>query len=317
LNNKIAVSTSTFDYEKNIYYNYLCELGFEFISNPYRRKLTESEAKEFLSTPGVIGLVAGVESLSKDVLSTAKNLRVIVRCGSGVDNVDFEACNKMGISVRNTPNAPAKAVAEFAIGHVLNMLRHIGQANEAMRSGIWQPILGGLLGSKTVGVIGYGAIGKQVVSLLSAFGAQVIVHDPKIDLKQVESKVLVGSLDDVLMNSDIIFLHVPYCLENKYLIGSEAINKMKLGAILANFSRGGVVEEGALFDALKIKHLGGACIDVFECEPYIGKFQELSNVILTPHMGSYAKESRINMEIEAMATLISELETKQLIQKKL
>jgi D-3-phosphoglycerate dehydrogenase len=155
-----------------------------------------------------------------------------------------------------------------------------------------------LLAGKTVGVIGYGRIGRRVSDLVAAFGAKPVAYDPV---------TAPGDLNALLASADILTLHIPYSAEAHHLIGADAIASMKKGAYFVNASRGGLVDEAALHEALVSGHLAGAALDVFEQEPYAGPLRELDNVVLTPHVGSAAVEVRQRMETEAAANLVEAL----------
>jgi D-3-phosphoglycerate dehydrogenase len=219
--------------------------------------------------------------------------------------VDLEVARELGIEVYNTPNAPARAVAEFTIGHMLNSLRHISATDHSLREGSWTPTMGSLLGAKKVGLIGFGRIGKMVSELLLAFGASVQAFDPIVST--TNSQVEMCDLQTLLASSDIISLHVPYSPATHHLINAEALSLMKPLAILVNISRGGLIDEDALFNSLTSNRIAGAALDCFEIEPYTGPLRTLPNVCSTSHMGSYARETRDQMEIEASTALVAGL----------
>ena len=270
-------------------------------TNPHGRKLTEDEAIELLD--GAIGLIAGLEPLNARVLRSAPQLRGIARVGIGLDTVDLATAAELGIQVMNTPEPPAQAVAELTLGHILGILRHISRVDRAIRSGTWKGEFGSLLAGKTVGVIGYGRIGRRVASLIEAFGAQVVSHDPHV----LDAGATLISLDELLELSDIISLHVPYSAENHHLLNRQRLAKMKPGAIVINVARGGLVDEDALADALRSGALSGAALDCFEQEPYSGPLSTLDNVQMTAHMGTYAVETRGQMERQAASQLVEHL----------
>lgn len=282
----------------------LTEAGFDIVLNPYKRRLAADEAKSLLMD-NVVGMVAGVEPLTGDVLESAKYLKVIARCGVGLDSVDLVAAKKFGIRVSNTPDAPTLPVAELTMAHMLNLLRSVSLANDNIRNGKWKPLMGNQLAGKRVGIIGFGRIGRKVAELVSAFGASVLVYD----LAQIQENTQVEQmeLNDLLRESDIVTLHVPYCAELHHMIGEEQLRLMKSSAFLLNISRGGLVNESALYDALLEKRLSGAGLDAFECEPYSGPLTSLDNVLLTAHMGSYAEEARARQEQEAVTNLVADL----------
>ncbi|MFZ9892040.1 MAG: NAD(P)-dependent oxidoreductase, partial [Ilumatobacteraceae bacterium] len=210
-----------------------------------------------------IGLIAGLEPLNEKVLQSATALKVIARVGTGLDNVDLAAAKKLGIKVLNTPDAPTSAVAELTLGHILGLLRNIARTDRQIRDNKWQGQMGSLLETKTVGVIGFGRIGRKVSRLVSAFGAKVIVHDPFIRAEDFEN----CSLKELCTQSDVLTLHVPYSDKTHHIISSELIQAMKPGSFVVNVSRGGLVDEVSLLRALESGHLAGAALDCFEQEP--------------------------------------------------
>lgn len=274
------------------------------IKNPFKRKLTEPEVIALIEEYQPVGMIAGVEPLTRDVLKKAKKLKVISRCGIGLDLVDLEASRELGIVVTNTPDAPTISVAELTLGMILGLMRHLHTTDAGIRQGKWERPMGMLLNGKTVGIIGCGRIGTNVAKLFSAFGCRVLGYDPYLERHDYCDLI---SIDRLFAQSDIITLHVPYSNENHHFIKAEKLAAMKSGAVLVNAARGGLVDEQALYEALKSGHLGGAALDCFEEEPYTGPLRNLDNVILTAHIGSYAKEARILMEQQAVDNLLREL----------
>ncbi len=301
---KILITTSSFNLDTPEV-KALQDAGYDVVLNPHKRRLTEAEVKELL-THEIVGMIAGVEPLTRDVIEGAENLRVISRCGIGMDSVDQDAAKERDISVFNTPDAPTRAVAELALGVILDCLRSISLQNRAIRKGEWIRPMGGLLGERTIGFIGFGRIGQKVAHYARSFGAKIIAHDPYAAEGSTGETALV-SMDELLSQADIVSLHIPYSEQNRHLIDGEALAKMKKGAILINTARGGLVDEGALAQALKNGTLSCAAIDVFEEEPYKGPLADIENIVLTAHVGSYAKEAREQQEALAAANLLEGL----------
>jgi D-3-phosphoglycerate dehydrogenase len=298
----ILITTSSFGIEGNVALEKIAAAGLAVELNPFGRRLSEAEVAELLAMPGLVGMIAGVEPLTRKALSGASGLRMISRCGTGMDSVDLVAAEEFGILVRNTPDAPAIAVAELTLGLMLSMLRRIAQADRKIRANAWQQIMGNLLAKQTVGVIGYGGIGRRVARLAHAFGARVVACDSR-NLAP-EAGVEICDIDALFAQSDIVSLHLPYSRENHHLIDASALGKMKRGALLLNTARGGLVDEDALMIALQSGDIAGAALDCFENEPYSGPLAQLEQVLLTAHMGSYAQESRQLMEFEAAENLL-------------
>ena len=307
---RIAITTSSFDVGGSDVIGNLEKRGVEIIVNPYGRRLTSEEAIDLLQ--GVTGVIAGVEPLTSKVLAACPNLRVISRCGVGLDNVDTDAAARQGILVKTTPEAPAGAVAELTISLVLALLRRIVEADRIIRAGEWKPLMGRMVSECTVGIIGYGRVGRRVAELLTAFGANVLVSDPAVrttDYMQV-------SLSDLLDASDVVTLHLSLSDKTRNLIGRSEISMMKRGALLINASRGGLVDEDALYDALVSGDLGGVALDVYASEPYSGSLTALPQVVLTAHMGSYALSARRKMETESAENLVASLHELNLLEER-
>ena len=277
---------------------------FHILKNPYCRKLTEKEADKLIQQHKPIGMIAGIEPLTRKIMKKAPFLKVISRCGVGLDSVDLKAAAELGIKVVNTPDAPTSAVAELTIGLMLAILRGICLMDGKIRSGEWPRPIGSLLAGKTVGIIGCGRIGAYVARLVHSFGCNVMGYDPYIKNSRF---CVLRDLDVLLRESDIVTLHIPCTSENHHIISRERIFAMRKGAVLINAARGGLIDEEALYDALLKEHISGAALDCFEKEPYSGPLAKLENVVLTSHVGSNAREARIVMEQQALDNLIKAL----------
>ncbi|GBL19974.1 D-3-phosphoglycerate dehydrogenase [Acidimicrobiaceae bacterium] len=305
---QVLISTSSFNLANFAQLENLKTAGVEVKLNPFEARLTEDQVIELLGT-NTIGLIAGLEPLTKNVLQSAKSLKVIARVGTGLDSVDLAAAKQLGISVLNTPDAPTKAVAELTVAHILGLLRHLSKADRQIRSGVWKGLMGSLLETKTVGLVGFGRIGKRVATLLSAFGASVIISDAQVKASDFQNL----ELDELCAKADILSLHLPYNESTHHIINEKRINLMKKGSYIVNISRGGLIDETMLLGALKSGHIAGAALDCFEQEPYEGELRNLENVQITAHMGSYARETRDLMEQEASNLLVNALREMNLI----
>ena len=305
---QILISTSTFNLDNFSELAEIHKAGIEVKLNPFKMRLTEDQVTELLGT-NTIGLIAGLETLNEKVLAAATSLRVIARVGTGLDSVDLAAAAKLEITVLNTPDAPASAVAELTIGHILSLLRNIASTDRQIRNNIWQGQMGSLLETKTIGIVGFGRIGQRVANLVSAFGAKVIVSDPYLQTQDYEN----CALDELCQKVDILTLHIPYADTTHHLISAKRIESMKRGSFIINISRGGIIDEDALLQALKSGHIAGAALDCFEQEPYFGPLSKLENVQMTAHMGTYARETRDRMEREASLLLVRSLRQKKII----
>ena len=289
-------------------FDLLRDNGYEIINNPYGRKLTEDEVIDIAKD--CIGIVAGVEPLTARVMDALPQLKCISRVGVGMDNVDIEYAKQKGIIVCNTPEGPTRGVAELTLAMTMSLLRRIPQADAAMHQHQWKKQIGNLILDKKIGVVGLGRIGRLVSELFRGIGNPVIGFDPYADKEWADAKgVALKTFDEVLSESDILTLHIPGNKDKSPVIASVEINKMKDGAFLINIARGGVVDEEALVAALKSGKLAGAAVDVYTKEPYDGPLCDLDNVILTPHLGSYAKEGKLKMEVDACKNLIEALKS--------
>lgn len=309
---KILITTSSFGILDKSPLDKLRHEGFEIVMNPYGRKLSQQEALK-LYTPEIDGVIAGTEEISAEIIAQAKQLKIISRVGIGIDSIDFKAVQERGIKVYKTVEPVVEAVAELTVGLLLSFLRGIVLADQKVRNNKWEKHMGSLLGGKKIGIVGLGNIGRRVVGLLAGFDVEFIAHDIiKNNQFAKKYRVKYTDLDSLLSQADIVSLHIPFSEKVKGLIDSRGLNLMKTSAILINTSRGGIVDEKALVDALIQKKIAGAILDVFEKEPYSGPLVELDNVLLTPHIGSYTRESRVKMELEAVENLIKGLKEKKI-----
>ena len=303
---RILITTSSFGQFNDGALEKLKGNDLEVIPNPYERKLTEIELSSLLKKEKPAGLIAGTEPITEKVLKdSAKYLRVVSRVGSGWDNVDHECARALGVKVYRTPDATTETVAELTLGLIINLLRKITQMDHELKAGSWEKRMGSLLQYKKIGVIGFGRIGRRLAALMAPFDVETGYHD----IIEIDAGTLgkLMSLESLLAWSDIVTLHVSASPNNSVLLDEKRINLMRKGAWLINVSRGGMVDEDALYVALSSGHLSGAALDVFESEPYDGPLRYLNNVILTPHVGSYACEARVQMEMEAVDNLIKGL----------
>ena len=257
--------------------------------NPVGKPLTSAQLADLLTQ--VDGCIAGLDAFDAAALRRADCLRVIARYGVGTDNVDLDAARAQSIIVTNTPTANAVSVAELTIALMLNLARPILVAAEATRRGEWPRTTGLLLEGKTVGLVGLGAIGKQVARRLAAFDCRILAHDVTVDATFAAAHgVTIVPLETVLSEADFVSLHVPLLPSTRRMVDATFLHAMKPGAFLVNTSRGELIDEDALCDALRGGHLRGAALDVFEREPpgVDHPLACLPQVIATPHMGAHS-----------------------------
>ena len=298
---KIAITTSTFAQYSDEPLQLLKAKGIEPVLNPHGRALTEDEAISLLQ--GCVGVAAGTEPLTRRVIDSLPLLKVISRCGTGMDSVDQKAAAEKGIAVCNTPDGPTLAVAELTLGYALDLMRRISHMDRDIRAGVWKKRMGNLLDGKKVGIVGFGRIGRAVAKLFNAFNAEVAFADPFAEARHYRKL----ELDELLAYADIVTLHCPKPKDNPVILDARRLNLMRKGSWVINAARGGLIDEAALCDLLQSGHLAGAALDVYAEEPYKGPLCQCDNVVLTSHVGSYAMEARIRMEVDTIKNLLEGL----------
>jgi D-3-phosphoglycerate dehydrogenase len=264
-------------------------------------KISHEELLERIKDYDAIIVRSGTK-ITREVIEAGKNLKVIGRAGVGVDNVDVEAATERGILVINTPDANTITTAEHTLAMMLAAARNIPQANESVKKGEWnrKKYMGVELYEKVLGIIGLGRIGSEVAKRAMAFGMRVIAYDPYVSEERAkELGVELVSFEDLLKRSDFITIHTPKTKETQKLINEEAMKKMKKGVIIVNCARGGIVDEEALYRAIKRGDVRAVALDVFEKEPP-GKIPLLSleNVVATPHLGASTREAQKRAALE-------------------
>lgn len=240
-----------------------------------------------------------------DAAKAAGRLKLVIRGGVGVDNIDVAYAEEQGIKVRNTPAASSNSVAELALGHMFAIARYIHIANYTMRNGEWnkKKYEGIELGGKTLGIIGYGRIGKALAKLAKGIGMEVIAYDPYVTAPEIVS------MDELLAKSDFISLHVPAAKGEPPLVNAETIAKMKDGVYLVNTSRGALIDEAALIDALDSGKIAAAALDVFAEEPTKNEaIYTHPKISLTPHIGGSTGEAQYRIGDEIVSIILSELQ---------
>ena len=306
---RIFISTIPFGEVDPTPLHELDKSGFEYCINPLGRKLKSEEVAEIAKNYDA--LIAGTEDTTP-LIQSSKKLTIISRVGIGLDSVPLELCKTKGIKVSYTPDAVTKAVAEFTVGLIIDLTRHIAQADRQQRAGVWQRLQGKRIGESVIGLVGYGRAGSRIAGILASFKPkQILVNDIKnkqaeivslseasgVEIKQVEKEI-------IWKHSDVISLHVPLSNMTKDMIGTEEMKIMKSTAVLLNTARGGIINEEELYASLIEKQIASAAVDVFEKEPYLGKLTELDNILLTQHMGSCSYDCRAQMELEAVEEVI-------------
>ncbi|MBR8831779.1 MAG: D-3-phosphoglycerate dehydrogenase [Chroococcopsis gigantea SAG 12.99] len=240
--------------------------------------------------------------VTKEIIEAGTKLQIIGRAGVGVDNIDVGAATRQGIIVVNSPEGNTIAAAEHALAMMLALSRHLPEANQSVKENKWERnrFMGSEVYKKTLGVVGLGKIGSHVASVAKSLGMKLLAYDPFISTERAEQLgCTLVDLDLLFSESDYITLHVPKTKETTHLIGSESIAKMKPTVRIVNCSRGGIIDEDALAEAIKAGRVAGAALDVFEQEPLgESKLRELPQVILTPHLGASTAEAQVNVAID-------------------
>jgi len=255
--------------------------------------------------------VRSATKINKYVLSNAAKLRVIGRAGAGVDNIDLEEATKKGILVVNAPEGNTISATEYTLAMMLSLARNIPRAVAQLKSGVWnkKALLGTELRDKTLGIIGLGRIGSAVAKRAQALEMHVVAYDPFItENRAAELGVELLSLDDLLAKADFITIHTPKTRETEGLLNAGAFAKMKDGVRIINCARGGIVDENALYEALRAGKVAGAALDVFAREPLTeSPLFELDNVIVTPHIGASTVEAQINVAADVAREVLNAL----------
>lgn len=269
----------------------------EVAVNPYGRSPTREELKTAIK--GVEGLVAGHDPLDKEILDAAPRLKIIARHGVGTELIDLQEATRRKILVTWTPGANAQAVAEFVFALILGLQRRIPDACASMKTGSWDPraFMGRTLGGKTMGIVGFGDIGRRVARMASGFEMKVIAHDPFVNDAE-GTGVELTDLDRLLQSADVVTLHCALTDDTRHLIGRDAISRMKPTAVLINTARAGVIDSQALCRAVRKKKIAGAALDVFDAEPppQDDPLCSAPNVLTTPHIAAYAREAVSEMD---------------------
>ena len=254
-------------------------------------------------------IVRSATKITKKVLDAAKNLKLIVKAGSGYNNIDFEYAERKKIMVQNCPDSITNAVAEFTIAQILLLSRKIIDSNSTMKNGKWDKDLfrGNEINGKILGIIGFGRIGRKVSKIAHSMGMQVILYDPYVNSTTMQNIfVKKVELDYLISSCDYISLHLPLNRETKNLITIREINKMKKSVRIINTSRGGIINEIDLLKAIQDKKIYGAAIDVWSSEPpkKNNKLMKFDRVISTPHIAGSTYESQENVGIEAASQVV-------------
>lgn len=293
---RVAVGVSSFGQADPEIVKLLERNGIELAKNPYGRKMTRDEIVSHLQDAD--GLLAGLEPLDEEVFRACPKLRAIARIGIGMDNVDVLAAKAHGIKVSNTPDAPSDAVAEMTLAALLTICHDIVPANNDVHNKIWKKRMGRSIGELSVLMIGYGHIGRKTAALMKSLGANIMIYD------KYREDLSTCTLNDGLKHADVISLHASGAEE---ILSESGFSTMKDSVIILNSARGKLINEDALYKALKNGKVSAFWGDALWEEPYDGKLCGCENAILTPHISTYTKSCREDMERQAVENLIRDL----------
>jgi D-3-phosphoglycerate dehydrogenase len=253
-------------------------------------------------------VVRSATKVRKEVIDCASGLKLIVRAGVGLDNIDVEYAKEKGIEVRNTPAASSNSVAELALGHILSLARHIGRGTVSLKEGKWEKkqLKGVEIEGKTLGIVGIGRIGQSLAYKAHALGMRVIAFDKYVEKSPLPEIVTMVQFEDLLKESDFISLHIPFDPQVGSTIGEKEFSMMKDGVRIVNCARGGVIDEAALASALASGKVAGAALDVFSTEPpdVNDVLFTQENLSLTPHIGASTVEAQGRVGKEAAEIVI-------------
>lgn len=306
---KILITPKSFQKYKEKPIEMLEQQGFEVIENTTGRTLTEEEIIE-IAKEGVVGIIVGVDPLSAHVLESCSQLQVISKYGVGMDNIDLEKAQELGIRVQNAGGTNNISVAELAVGLMFETARNLSQSIQTVKTFGWNRVIGSELTGKNVAVVGGGQIGKEVAKRCSGLQMDVTIYDPFFNDQAFLDEFNVQrseNFNELISSADYITLHLPVTKETKHMINADVFNHMKPSSALINTARGELVDENALYNALSNGQIGVAAQDVYSQEPPIvgDSLVSLPNFILTPHIGAFTKESVERMAIVSTQNLLN------------
>ena len=282
----------------------------EVILPPVRERLEEEDLLKWMHN--IDGVISGDDRFTEQVLTSARKLKVISKWGTGIDSIDQDACKKLGIAVRNTPNAFSEAVADTVIGYMLCFARNLPWMDRAMKAGSWEKIAGRSLGECVLGVIGVGNVGKTLVRRAIGHGMKVLGNDlvemPGDFLSSTGIEMI--SKEALLRQADFVSINCDLNPTSYHLMDSERFSQMKSSAVIINSARGPIIEEKALVDALREGKIAGAALDVFELEPLPEEspLRTMNNVLLAPHNANSSPKAWERVHESTIRHLIEELE---------
>ncbi|MCF6252243.1 MAG: phosphoglycerate dehydrogenase [Methylococcaceae bacterium] len=278
--------------------------------------LNEDELCEIIADYDAL-LIRSDTKVTQKVLQAATNLKVVGRAGIGVDNVDIPAATEQGVIVMNTPDANATTTAELAIAHMFSLSRNLPKASRSVRAGKWErsQLVGAEINHKTFAILGFGTIGRLAAKRAVGLGMRVIAYDPFVTPEIfAECSAESVTLDELIKQADYLTLHCPMMEKTRGIIGADQLAAMKKSAMIINCARGGLIDEVALYDALKNGEIAGAALDVYEQEPpKESPLLELDNIVFTPHLGASTREAQVAVSVEIAIQAVTYLKTGEAI----
>jgi len=305
---KVYVSLSQFCENDDRPRQVLFDAGLEVAENRTGQRLQRQELVEALGDADAV--LAGVEPYDADLLAGLPSLRCISRCGAGTDSIDLEAAGRLNIAVFATRKEVVEPVAQLTMGMILALARNFPLHIDDFRSGHWQKHTGSLLSEWTIGLVGFGQIGRRVEQYLRMFKPRVLVTDPNVDAAEIPDGVQLCDLNELLPEADLVSLHASHASQDGPLLGCREIRGMRPGSRLVNTARGHLVDESELLEGLKSGHLAGAALDVFGVEPYSGPLARLPQVLCTSHVATLTGASRAAMELRCAKNAVQFLSQK-------
>ena len=305
---KVVINSRTFAAMNKEPYAILEAAGFEtqFVAPSVSKEEFKAALKD------ADAMIAGTVKIDAEILENCSKLKIIARYGAGVDNIDLEAAKRLGITVTNAAGVNANAVADLAMGLILDTRRGISRANQLVHQGEYKYIIGRDVNQKTLGLIGFGAIAQAVADRAKGFGMQVLAYDPFIGQvpEKYASFVTLCDFDTAITQADIVSIHVPLTADTKDLFNTKTIGQMKEDAVLINLGRGGIINEQDLYECMKAGHLFGAGLDVNTVEPIEkdNPLLTLENVTITPHMGMFTAEVIHTMSMVCASNVVKKFQ---------
>lgn len=285
----------------------LIDAGYEVVLHPKLGARSAQDLQQMLG--GAVGAIVSTDPFTREVIKVQRSLKVIARVGVGTDSIDLAAASERNVLVTITPGLNADTVAEHTLALILGLIRKIVEQDILVKSGRWERVgefAPSELAGRTVGLLGAGTIGRKVIERLAGFGVKILFFDPVV--RQAERAVRVESIFDLLREADIVSLHLPLTAETRAIIGQKEIEQMKSTAFLINTSRGPLIDQAALFSALRKGSLAGAALDVFEEEPpSAATVRDVPNLICSPHLAGLSGESIRRMTVSATDSVLAVL----------